>query len=476
MKLTLTSKHARLLLILVLLLAAFLFRLGFGLALPFWPGDSLQAYLVGLKCFTTGTWPFFGPDLGGDETTHYNQIPGALEGLVVALPLKIWPIPEAPFIFLNLITLVAIALFAWYCSKRLPRLPLAFIFILLVVLPWTLHENTGMITRAWCLFSSILFFIGFFESLPGFSLKILSPRQSNALMGFAFLWQAQFHMSWIYLGAFFGLSLIFQWKEKPASVPPALLFFLLGSLPMAALILPTLIKYGGIPSGNNSESYTTLFCFENFKQGLTILARWLSLASYEMPFFLDTPGVHGFDNWGSASGPHWAGWAWLPSFQPGHSTHARLEFLMGSPFLLYPGIFLWIAGLFQALGLLVMGFIPKHESKDWNLVRGLALLTFVMVWASFWFTYKWPLSHIYYDATFPLVFLYSLYCWNTLAASKAWRVFGVVFLMAAIVFQTAYAYRIYPVYSIYMDRDKIVRAIHEKNYHWVGERRPSGYY
>lgn len=48
--------------------------------------------------------------------------------------------------------------------------------------------------------------------------------------------------------------------------------------------------------------------------------------------------------------------------------------------------------------------------------------------------------------------------------------------MAAIVFQTAYAYRIYPVYSIYMDRAKIVRAIHEKNYHWVGERRPSGYY
>ena len=130
---------------------------------------------------------------------------------------------------------------------------------------------------------------GCLEQWRAQQLPLLEQLTKN-LLPFELMLGAQFHMSWIYLGAFFGLSLIFQWKEKPASVPPALLFFLLGDLPMAALILPTLIKYGGIPSGNNSESYTTLFCFENFKQGLTILARWLSLASYEMPFFPRHPG------------------------------------------------------------------------------------------------------------------------------------------------------------------------------------------
>jgi hypothetical protein len=431
---------------------------------------------VGLKSYTTGTWPYFGPDLGGSETTHFNQIPGALEGLVVALPLKAWPIPEAPFIFLNLITLLAIALFAWYCSKRLPRLPFPFIFILMAVLPWTLHENAGMITRSWCLFGSILFFVGFFESLPDFSLKLLTPKQSNALMGFGVLWLAQFHMSWIYLAVFFGLSLLLQAKKKLSSAFSAVLFFVLGSLPMAALILPTFIQYHGFPHGNNSGSYTTLFCLDNFKQCFPMLARWLSLSSFEMPVFLDPPGMPGFDNWGVASGPHWDGWTWPPSFQPGHSTEARIEFLMGSPFMFYPGIFLWIVGILQTIALLIMGFMKKNESKDWNWVRLMALFTFVIVWVSFWFTYKWPLSHIAYDGTFPMVFLYSLYCWNSLASSKGWKVFGIIFLAAAILFQTAYAWRIYPVYSIYRDRDKIVRAIQEKNYHLVGERRAYGYY
>lgn len=469
------SKRAQIILV-FLLFGAFLFRLGFGLALPFWPEDQLQIFLIGLKCFTTGTWPYFGADLGGSETTHFNQIPGALQGLIISLPLHLWPIPESPLILLHLLNLAAIALLAWYCSKRLPRLPLPFIFTLLLVLPWPLHESGGMISRSYCLFGSVLFFMGFFESLPGFSLKLLGHRTSNALMGFGFLWHAQFHMSWIYLAVFFALSLLMQWREKHSSVFSAPVFFVLGSLPMAALILPTFIHYHGFPAGNNSGSYATLFNWENFKQGLTILARWLSLASFEMPFFLDPPGSPGFDHWGSASGPHWAGWAWPPFFQPGHSTHDRVEFLMGSPFLLYPGIFLWIAGLAQAIALLVIGFRNRHPSPDWNRVRGLALFTFLIVWASFWFTCKWPLSHIYYDATFPMVFLYSLYCWESLAASKPWRVFGVVFLVAAIVFQAAYAWRTYPVYSIYMDRDRIVRAIQEKNYHLVGERRSLSYY
>jgi hypothetical protein len=38
-------------------------RIAFGLASEFWGEDELQIYLIGLKFFTTGTWPLYGPDV-----------------------------------------------------------------------------------------------------------------------------------------------------------------------------------------------------------------------------------------------------------------------------------------------------------------------------------------------------------------------------------------------------------------------------
>lgn len=74
-----------------LLLLAFLFRLFFGLCSQFRDPDTKQIYLLGLKFYTTGTWPYFGPDV-----TNTIQIPGALQGLVVGLPFYVLPIPEGP--------------------------------------------------------------------------------------------------------------------------------------------------------------------------------------------------------------------------------------------------------------------------------------------------------------------------------------------------------------------------------------------
>ena len=55
------------------LILAFFFRLAFGLCLDFWNGDDeKQIYLLGLKYFGTGEWPYFGPDVTGTI-----QIPGA---------------------------------------------------------------------------------------------------------------------------------------------------------------------------------------------------------------------------------------------------------------------------------------------------------------------------------------------------------------------------------------------------------------
>ena len=70
--------------------AAFVYRLLLGLR-GAWGEDPRQIYLIGLKFFTTGSWPYFGPDVV--YTT--SQIPGALQGVLVGVPLFLVPIPES---------------------------------------------------------------------------------------------------------------------------------------------------------------------------------------------------------------------------------------------------------------------------------------------------------------------------------------------------------------------------------------------
>src|SRR5262249_57610744 len=74
-----------------LLLAAFALRLAFGLCSELFGPDESQIFLIGLKYFTTGEWPYFGPDV---VYTH-TQLPGALQGLLVGGPLFLVAEPEA---------------------------------------------------------------------------------------------------------------------------------------------------------------------------------------------------------------------------------------------------------------------------------------------------------------------------------------------------------------------------------------------
>src|SRR3954468_8285882 len=94
----------------IFLTLAFLFRLGFGLCSAFQDADSTQIYLLGLKFYTTRAWPYFGPDVVWGEI----QIPGALQGLLVGLPLYVLPVAEAPYLLLNLISFTGLCLLAWY--------------------------------------------------------------------------------------------------------------------------------------------------------------------------------------------------------------------------------------------------------------------------------------------------------------------------------------------------------------------------
>ena len=419
-----------------LLIAGFLLRLCFGLFQGKWgEEDEFQTYLIGLKCFTTGTWPYFGPDLTGAETHFSGQIAGALEGLLIGLPFHLLPIPEAPYILLGILSTAGIAILTWYIVKRQPQLSYTWLFIWIAFCPWTMNEATHIINPSYVFFPSILFFIGFLESLSFLTMGLIPIWLSNALMGFSIGWTMQFHTSYIYLVPLAFFSIIWQLKDKKISAP---LYFVLGAMPMLALIIPTYLKFG-FDSGANAAGFAVPFDWDNAKEFFTILARYLSLVCLEMPRFVDT------------------------------STKTRIAFLMVHWWLFLPGLILCVIGWVQPFVLLVEGFRNKSSRLDWKPLKLLVLAGFLMVYISFLFTVKKPLAHIYF-IFFPLLMIYSCDCWSIYLSRPVFKILTKIGLVLCVYFQMGYALAVMDKSSLYPQRDLILKAIQEKNYRLLGER------
>jgi hypothetical protein len=101
--------------------------------------------------------------------------------------------------------------------------------------------------------------------------------------------------------------------------------------------------------------------------------------------------------------------------------------------------------------------------------------TLALIYVSFWFTAKDPLAHIYY-ITIPVIIVFSFYVWGRLALEPRWRVFGQVCLAASFLFQWGFMVHMIPKRSLYTNRPLALKAIQEKNYHLLGERRPGSLY
>src|SRR5258705_7198566 len=244
------NQRSRRLVFLCLLLLAFLFRLGFGLCSQFQDEDTKQIYLLGLKFYTTGAWPYFGPDV-----TPTIQIPGALQGLVVGLPFHLLPIPEVPFIFLNVLSFSSLCFFAWYCSRRLPEIPKWFVWSWLLTAPWTLNISTHMFNPSYVLPGAILFFVAAIETYPFLSLRLIPQRWANFIMGLSLLWIVQFHLSGLVLLPYVALSFYFQIKESGRRAWLSIGWFAVGAIIPGSFLIPTFIKYGlseGLGSTNES--------------------------------------------------------------------------------------------------------------------------------------------------------------------------------------------------------------------------------
>lgn len=437
------NQRSRRLTFAALLLLAFLFRLGFGLCSQFVDEDTKQIYLIGLKFYTTRAWPYFGPDV-----TSTIQIPGALQGVVVGLPFYLLPLPEAPYIFLNVLSFGSLCLLAWYCCKRLPELPRWFVWSWLFTAPWTLNVSTHIYNPSYVLPAAILFFLGAIETYPFLTRSLVPARWANFMMGLSLFWIIQFHLSWVVLVPYVVTSFYFQFKKSLRQILSSLAWFAGGALVSGSFLIPTFITYG-MAAGMGSTTQTVEFNSENLLRHLNVvegvLGRFLSFASFELPRFI------------------------------GSNTAARFAFIKHNVWLIPIVGFLTLVGILQCFALLVLWFKKNHLQSDWKAIKYFTLATVVLLYVSFVFSMKAPASHTFY-LTLPVAMLYSLYCWSEFLNKIRWQTFAKVFIVCGLIFDIGLAANNFRQVSLYRERDKIVEAIKAKDYRILGERRPGSRY
>jgi hypothetical protein len=424
----------------LLLCAAFLFRLGFGLCGQFQDSDTKQVYLLGLKLYTTGAWPYFGPDVVWGEI----QIPGALQALLVGVPFYLLPLAEAPYLLLNLVSFASLCLFAWYCGRRLPDLPRWFVWGWLLTSPWTLNLSTVIYNPSYVLAGGVLFFVGALELYPPTRRGLIDAWCANAMTGFGLCWVMQLHMSWVVLVPYALAALAFQFREGLRRGLSALLYFAAGAAPVAALLVPTYVKYG-LSAGSGGTAGAVRLNAENATALWGIVNRTLSFASFEVARFV------------------------------GGHTHDRVEFLREELWLAPLALFLFAIGVAQVAALLGSWFLRTHRQRDWRAVKYLALLNVVLLYASFLFSLKPPQSnHLY--VTLPVPVLYAFYCWDRLFVVAGWRRLAAVLLVCGLLFHAGLALHNLPRVSLYVERGAAQRALDARDYRILGERRPGTRY
>ncbi len=415
------------------LIAAFLLRLGYSLVSPLIEDDEIQIYLLGLKFYTTHLWPFFGPDV---EYTH-SQIPGALQGILVGLPLFLFPVPESPILFLNILCFGGLCLLSWYISRRLPDIPWWIIWGFVMTAPWTLRFGCRLVNPSYLQPFSILFFIGFLECSGIYKNNLINKGLAFFLMGFSLLSIAQLHLSWILLPPFLIYAVFREYGAGWKKVIRSTALIVVGILFGALLLIPTLLS--GEVNGAGILQRNIQVNWGNISNLPIILTRLLSFSSYEIPYML------------------------------GEDNPVRMAVIRENPWITPFTVILFVVGFVQ-VAFYIISFFVTNKTAGWQPLRWITLGSVVLIYLSFFFSVKGPSSHTFY-VMMPLIMIYSFYCYNNLMRWRnAFKKGAAVLLLSSIVFHAGVG-RYYSGLSIYAKRQDIEKAIKAKDYTKVGLRR-----
>lgn len=348
-------------------------------------------------------------------------------------------LPEAPYVLLNLLSTGSLGLLAWYIQRRLPDVPSWFLWSWVFFCPWTLNFSTHIVNPSYVLTGAVLFVVGALELMPSLRARLMPEPMAFGAMGFGLLWVYQLHLSFPLLLPFgilvFAAAARRGWRRLAFGAA----CFALGAAVAGSTLAPTLLKYGlGAPAGEFAANVR--FEPSNLRRLPQIAARFLSFASFELPRFI------------------------------GRNTAERLHFLSAFPWAAPFAVFAGLCGIVQPV-LLLIGFLRRDGAPGWTAVKHLTFATLLLIWGSFLFSVKNPASHTFY-VTLPLAMIYAFYCWAPLFRSHAVRVAAAALLASGLITHLAIAIDRFQDRSLYANRGLVVRAIQERNYTLLGERRP----
>lgn len=418
------------------LAAVFAFRLLFGLSQRLFTEDEGQIYLLGLRFFASGHWPYFGPDVVWTGT----QIPGALQALLVGLPFFVAPIPEAPYVLVNILSMGALALFGWYLNARLPELPRWLLWGWLFTLPWTLELSTHIINPSYILPASVIFFIGFMEAWPLLRIGRVPVLLAHAGMGAALGWIMQVHMSWPLLLPFIATAFFARAREGWRSCGLAAAAFCGGLALTGAFIVPTWITYGMVAGGTGQN--VVFHWRDPVSTFFKTLARLLSFSSYEINRFLGVGGAR------------------------------QIVFLQDHWWLAPAVLFVWLIGLVHPIWMALTAVRRTRLHQDWPIVRAVFIATVLLASFSFFFSVAWAQSTALYVVA-PVSFVYAAYCW-TFVDSPRTRQLAAVVLSVNLLVQIGLALYQFSGPSAYTYRPLLTQAIDDRAPGRFAMRRPFG--
>jgi hypothetical protein len=425
-----------------LLVALLALRIFNGLSLELTTGDGVQIYLLGLKFFTTGRWPFFGPDVVWTD----QQIAGPLQGLVVGVPLFLTKEPEAPLVLLNILSFVGLVGFGIYLTRRFPLAPLWLTCAWLLTCPWMLAYSTHVYNPSYLLALSCCFFVGFFELVPSLTGNLVPPGVSFFLMGFSLAASSQFHLSWPLLVPFVVISVATRARERLLT-SSQIAWLLVGAALPLALVVPTVIEYGfaslfaalGGNAGVGGQTAAT---------SVQVVARFLTFPSFEAFQFL------------------------------GYNSTVQLQVLRESPWLIPVALALGFLGLAQPFLILIVLFAPrllKVEGDPCRNVRWLVVGTLGLIWVAFCFTSRPPITRNYFILC-PIALLTGYLAFASLIRTARARRWAVAAIAAGAMMHIGLAARRLSTDPWSGRRSTVMRAIRERDYRILGERRPHTLY
>ncbi len=189
----------------LIIIFLFVFRLFLGIQINFSHEDYTQIYLIGLENAFSGKWSYWGPDVVWSKT----QLPGALQGLLVGLPLRLTNHPYSPIIVSNIITCLGLVLLSFYAKKRFPKLSLNFLLILFLLFPFYLFHGVVVINTAYLVFTGSLLFISVFDLfIYRDSIILKKPSYYFFIIGFSMFFTYQLHLTWVmYLPFIYSIAI-----------------------------------------------------------------------------------------------------------------------------------------------------------------------------------------------------------------------------------------------------------------------------